>query len=90
MIKQCRKDPEKIANNYALVVAGLASELGATAKLKGIMPDALDQVQAKIGEALAEADIVVTIGGTSVGMKDFVPDAINTLGKPGVVVQGVR
>ena len=89
LIKQCKKDPTKIANNYALVVAGLASELGASAKLKGIMPDALDQVQAKIGEALSDADIVVTIGGTSVGMKDFVPDAINNLGQPGVVVQGV-
>jgi molybdenum cofactor synthesis domain-containing protein len=89
LIKQCEKDPAKIANNYALVVAALASELGATAKPKGIMPDALDQVQAKIGEALSEADIVVTIGGTSVGMKDFVPDAINALGEPGVVVQGV-
>ena len=89
LIKQCKKDPAKIANNYALVVAGLASELGATAKLEGIMPDALDQVQAKIGEALTEADIVVTIGGTSVGVKDFVPDAINSLGEPGVVVQGV-
>ena len=89
LIKQCRKDPSKIANNYALVVAGLSSELGATAEIKGIMSDALDQVQAKIGEALADADIVVTIGGTSVGMKDFVPDAINQLGKPGVVVQGI-
>jgi molybdenum cofactor synthesis domain-containing protein len=89
LIKQCKKDPSKIPNNYALVVAGLASELGATAKLKGIMPDALDQVQAKIGDALEDADIVVTIGGTSVGMKDFVPDAINNLGHPGVVVQGV-
>jgi len=89
LIKQFKKDPAKIANNYALVVAGLVSELGATAKLKGIMPDALDQVRAKIGEALADADIVVTIGGTSVGMKDFVPEAINNLGQPGVVVQGV-
>ena len=89
LIKQCKKDPAKIANNYALVVAGLSSELGATAKLNGIMPDALDQVQAKIGEALLDADIVVTIGGSSVGMKDFVPDAINNLGQPGVVVQGV-
>ena len=89
LIKQCKKDPSKIANNYALVVAGLASELGAKAEVKGIMPDTLDQVQAKIGEALVDADIVVTIGGTSVGMKDFVPDAINSLGEPGVVVQGI-
>ncbi len=89
LIRQCKKDPAKIANNYALVIEGIASELGATAKLKGIMPDALDQVQAKIGEAFSDADIVVTIGGTSVGMKDFVPDAVNNLGPPGVVVQGV-
>ncbi len=89
LIKQCTKNPEKIANNYALVVGGLASELGAQPKLLGIMPDALESVQAKIGEALADSDIVVTIGGSSVGVKDFVPDAINALGKPGVVVQGI-
>ncbi len=89
LIRQTQKNPEKIANNYALVIAGLASELGASASMLGIMPDSMDKVQAKIGEALAQADIVVTIGGSSVGVKDFVPDAVNALGKPGVVVQGV-
>jgi len=89
LIKQCQKDPAKISNNYALVVAQLAQELGAEAALKGIMSDSLEQVKAKIDQALSEADIVVTIGGTSVGMKDFVPDAINSLGQPGVVVQGI-
>src|SRR5208283_5548404 len=34
LIKQCKKDPTKTPNNYALVVAGLASELGAAPKLK--------------------------------------------------------
>jgi molybdenum cofactor synthesis domain-containing protein len=89
LIKQCDKNPEKIANNYALVVVGLASELGADAVIAGIMPDALEKVTAKISEALAKVDVVVTIGGSSVGVKDFVPDAVNILGKPGVVVQGV-
>jgi molybdenum cofactor synthesis domain-containing protein len=89
LIKQCQKEPEKIVNNYALIVAGLASELGASAAPLGIMPDSLDKVQAKIGDALAQADIVVTIGGSSVGVKDFVPDAVNSLGKPGVVAHGV-
>jgi molybdopterin molybdotransferase len=89
LINQCRKNPKKIANNYALVVAGLASELGAAPKLMGIMPDDQDSVQQKIREALSVADIVVTIGGSSVGVKDFVPDAINILGKQGVVAQGV-
>ena len=47
------------------------------------------KLQRKSAEALAKSDIVVTIGGSSVGVKDFVPDAVNALGKPGVVVQGV-
>jgi molybdopterin molybdotransferase len=89
LIKQSSKNPSKIANNYALVVAGLASELGAEVDIVGIMPDALEKVTAKIAEALAVSDIVVTIGGSSVGVKDFVPDAVDALGKPGVVVQGV-
>ncbi len=89
LIKQCREDPTKIANNYALVVAGLASELGATPKIQGIAADTLATVKSKLGEALACSDIVVTIGGSSVGVKDFVPDAVNALGKPGVIVQGV-
>jgi molybdenum cofactor synthesis domain-containing protein len=90
LLKQCQKDPSVIANNYALVVAGLASELGAAPKLQGIMPDALDKITGKIRQALETSDIVVTIGGSSVGVKDFVPDAVNALGKPGVVVQGVQ
>ena len=89
LIRQCQKSPEKIANNYALVVSGLASELGASASTLGIMPDSMDEVQARISEALAHSDIVLTIGGSSVGVKDFVPDALNSLGKPGVVVQGI-
>ena len=89
LLKQQQNSPAKIPNNYALVVAGLAEELGALAKVMRIMPDTLDLVQTRIGEALVDADVVVTIGGSSVGVKDFVPDAINRLGKPGVVVHGI-
>jgi len=44
LIKQCQKSPEKFANNYALVVSGLAMELGASPTLLGIMPDSYDEV----------------------------------------------
>jgi len=38
---------------------------------------------------LEGSDVVMTTGGTSVGGSDFVPDAVNKVGKPGVVVHGV-
>ena len=90
LIKQSQKNPAKIPNNYALVIEGLAEQLGAEAELKGIMPDALELVEGRIGDALEGSDIVVTIGGSSVGVKDFVPDAVSRLGEPGVVLQGVN
>lgn len=89
LIRQTQRNPEVIANNYALVISGLAMELGAQADMLGIMPDDSAQVQAKIADALVKADMVITIGGSSVGVKDFVPDAVNVLGKPGVVLQGI-
>jgi molybdenum cofactor synthesis domain-containing protein len=89
LIKQKMMTPEKIVNNYALVVAGLASELGGDPELRGIANDTLEDVKRLISSALEDSDIVVTIGGCSMGKKDFVPDAINALGKPGVIVQGV-
>lgn len=89
LLRKSREEPTKIANNYALVVAGLASELGAEATIAGIAADTLGKVKVKISRALQKSDIVVTIGGSSVGVKDFVPDAVNALGKPGVMIQGI-
>jgi len=89
LLKQCQNNPAAIANNYALVVAGLVSELGGSPKQMGIMPDAIEKVTEMIAKALENSDFVITIGGSSVGIKDFVPDAVNALGKPGVVTQGV-
>jgi len=89
LIRQRQENPTAIANNYALVVAGLLSELGAAPQIQGIAADTLATVKGKLSEALAGSDIVITIGGSSVGVKDFVPDAVNALGKPGVLVQGV-
>ncbi|MDH5794361.1 MAG: molybdopterin-binding protein, partial [Candidatus Bathyarchaeota archaeon] len=40
-------------------------------------------------QALVFADMVVTSGGVSVGPKDVMPQALNSLGKPGVIVCGI-
>jgi len=42
-----------------------------------------------MSELLRGADMLVVSGGSSVGSRDFVRDAIDSLGKPGVLVHGV-
>ncbi len=54
----------------------------------GIAPDDLREVANLIRRVLSEADFVVVIGGTSVGKRDLVPEAVKSL-KPTLYVHGL-
>jgi molybdopterin molybdotransferase len=72
-----------------LIISSLCRELGAEPVDLGIARDDSDEISGKIRSGLEKANIVVTTGGTSVGVSDLVPAAINSLGKPGVIVHGI-
>jgi molybdopterin molybdotransferase len=71
------------------MISMMCRELGAETTEYGIAKDNMDEIAAKIKIALETQDAVITTGGTSVGGLDLVPDAVNKLGKPGVIVHGV-
>jgi molybdopterin molybdotransferase len=54
----------------------------------GICGDEKSLIQAKIMQAL-KFDMILISGGSSVGEKDYVPDLINEIGKPGIIIRGV-
>jgi molybdenum cofactor synthesis domain-containing protein len=55
----------------------------------GIAVDEFDVVEDKLKHAMSSADIILVTAGTSVGPRDFVPQVIHGLGKPGLLVHGV-
>lgn len=55
----------------------------------GIAHDNLEEVKSEICEGLRQADLVLVSGGASVGVKDLTSDAVNQLGKPGVIIHGI-
>ncbi len=55
----------------------------------GVVPDDFGLLKAALDKALGLADVVITSGGVSVGPKDIVPRVLDTLGKPGVIVNGI-
>ncbi len=55
----------------------------------GITRDEMKEIKLRISEGLSKADLILVSGGTSVGEGDLVPEVINSLGKPGVVVHGI-
>ena len=79
----------QIYDSNKTMVASLCHELGAEATHLGIAKDNTDEIADKIKNALKTSEAVITTGGTSVGGLDLVPDAVNKLGKPGVIVHGV-
>lgn len=62
------------------MLASLVRSWGHEATDEGTAPDEYDRVEAAIADAASDHDVVVTTGGTSVGHKDFVIRALDSLG----------
>lgn len=72
--------PGKIRNSNSYSVWAYCRELGADPVIIGIAKDKKEEVGQKIKAALAEADMVITTGGVSVGDYDVVRDAVAWIG----------
>lgn len=79
----------KIVNTNRFVLSALVREAGGTARYLGIVRDSAADISRLMKKALSRADIVAVTGGTSVGETDLVPEAIQSLGDPGMLVHGV-
>jgi molybdopterin molybdotransferase len=79
----------QIYDSNKTMVAAMCQELGAETTDLGIAKDNIEEIAEKIQTALKTHDAIITTGGTSVGGLDLVPDAVNKLGKPGVIAHGV-
>jgi molybdopterin molybdotransferase len=78
-----------IYDSNKIMISTECRQLGAETTDFGIAKDNVDEIADKIKKAIETQDAVITTGGTSVGGLDLVPDAVNKLGKPGVLVHGI-
>jgi molybdopterin molybdotransferase len=74
-------------NSYALYAA--ASLAGARPEILGIVRDDCDSLARALRNGLSRVDMLIVSGGSSIGTRDFARQAIDGLGKPGVLVHGV-
>jgi putative molybdopterin biosynthesis protein len=79
----------KIYDINAHTLSAAVLECGGKPINLGIIPDERDQLEAAVKKALNSADAVITSGGVSVGPKDIIPQVLDTLGKPGVIISGI-
>jgi molybdopterin molybdotransferase len=79
----------QIFESNSVMLSAMCHELDAEPVDLSIAKDDVNEITEKLRIGLRNSDAVITTGGTSVGGLDLVPDAVNKIGKPGVVVHGV-
>jgi molybdenum cofactor synthesis domain-containing protein len=77
-------------NNYAHLISGFLSALGAHPILLGIAKDNQEEIAAIVQRGVEECDMVITIAGSSVGARDFTPNAILSLKHSSMMFQGMK
>jgi molybdenum cofactor synthesis domain-containing protein len=79
----------RIADVNRPALMAMVEECGGTPMDLGIARDNAEEITRKLKHGLSSADLVLVTAGTSVGRGDLVPDIINELGKPGMLVHGI-
>ena len=72
--------PDQIVASVTPTLAAMVARVGAETVDLGIAPDDRDEIARRAREALATADVLVTLGGASVGTHDLVRPALEDLG----------
>jgi molybdopterin molybdotransferase len=71
--------PGRIRDSNSAMVAALIRQSGGEPLLCGTLPDELDAVRKSLAQAAAEADLIVTTGGVSVGDYDAMAELLREL-----------
>jgi molybdenum cofactor synthesis domain-containing protein len=79
----------KIYDINAFSISTAVIESGAKPVYFGVVPDDKAALSKAMQTALASSDMVITSGGVSVGPRDYTPQIVDSLGKPGIVVYGI-
>ena len=86
---QIQTNDAQIRSSNHLTIEALAKKAGARTIQLGIVKDDIDSITQLFEEGLAQADILVTTGGVSVGDYDFVQDVIKDKIGADVLFHGV-
>ncbi len=80
----------RIPNSTGALIVSYVKELGCEGEVLGVVRDDEDLIRDAVEKALRDHDIVIVTGGTSVGGKDVVPEAISSLEGAKLVFHGVN
>jgi molybdopterin molybdotransferase len=81
--------PGQVRNTNAPMLAALVQRHGGDPWVFDPLPDRRTAFEQAAASAMAAADMVLFMAGSSVGERDFVPEVVNGMGAPGLLAHGV-
>jgi molybdopterin molybdotransferase len=84
-----RIEPGRVRDMNGVAIAGTVAQCGGVPTILGIVRDERAEVDAALQRGLTGHDMLLVTGGSSVGERDVVADAIGALGAPGIIVHGI-
>lgn len=85
-----KKSNKKIINSNSPILSNLIEQLGGLTLDLGVTSDNPELIKKKMKIALKRSDIILTLGGSSIGKHDKVKSTINSLGNPGILANKVK
>jgi molybdopterin molybdotransferase len=82
--------PGQVRDSNRYAIAGALLAMGAQPRHYPKVGDEPGELETMLAKALDECDAVAVTGGSSVGERDRLPQAVAALGDPGIVVHGLR
>ncbi len=83
-------DPRKVRESHSPIFENLIRELGGVTSSREIVRDDLDLICDAVERALGRSDIILTLGGTSLGEADLVEQAIRRISKRSSIIHGIK
>jgi len=81
--------PGKVRDVNSLTIAALAAQAGAVPTTYGIIKDDLASLTAALTKAIAENDLVLLSGGSSIGVRDLTVQALESIPDSELLAHGV-
>lgn len=88
-VKEVLQKPGAIIDSNRLMIITYLRKIGCRVLDYGIVRDDVDEIRNVILKAINETNLLITIGGTSVGEKDYLPLVLENLGNPGIIIRGI-
>ena len=83
-------EPGKVFDINGVAIHSLLTDLNVPADNLGILGDDYAKIKGALDSALERYDVILTSGSTSAGLGDIVYKILEELGKPGMIVHGLR